>query len=63
LFAAAIRILAVLVMGRSNEPWQFTESRFQIALLVTGWLLLLGAGIFPQLFFPAMAGIPPLTGP
>jgi NADH-quinone oxidoreductase subunit N len=53
LITAALRSLAVLVMAPENQPWEISEHRWQIVLIVAGSLALLLVGLFPQVFLPS----------
>lgn len=57
---AIIRSLAVLVP--SGLPWQITETRLQVTLIILGCLTMLLFGLFPQLFLAGLnqlIGLPP----
>jgi NADH-quinone oxidoreductase subunit N len=47
---AGTRTLAVLVTGENLAGWKFSESFIQKLLLVTGWIMLVLIGLFPQWF-------------
>jgi NADH-quinone oxidoreductase subunit N len=54
LFASGLRTLAVFVTGPDDHPWKITESWQFLLLLGAGIAALVLAGIFPQLFLPAL---------
>jgi NADH:ubiquinone oxidoreductase subunit 2 (subunit N) len=45
---AGTRTLAVLVTGENLGAWKFSETFIQKLLLVTGWVMLVLVGLFPQ---------------
>lgn len=53
LITAALRSLAVLIMSPEEQPWQISERRWQIGLIVAGCLALLLVGLFPRVFLPS----------
>lgn len=57
LFISAIRMLAVLSMGKNDTPWTLVENRGTIFFIAIGSLVLFLVGLFPQWFFPHLSSI------
>jgi formate hydrogenlyase subunit 3/multisubunit Na+/H+ antiporter MnhD subunit len=57
LMIAGLRSLSVLLDSPQDTPWQIGETRLESILLIAGVLALLAAGIFSQLYFPALTGL------
>lgn len=53
LLISAIRMLAVLTMGKDETSWKITENKGTIAFLAIGIVVLFLVGLFPNWFFPA----------
>ena len=54
----AIRALSALFQTGEGVPWQVGETRMQRILLVLGWLVLAGLGLFPQWAFQVWTALP-----
>ena len=57
LLAAGLRSLGVLLASPEDTPWQVSETRLEAVLLILGLFALLAAGLFSQLYFPALTGL------
>jgi formate hydrogenlyase subunit 3/multisubunit Na+/H+ antiporter MnhD subunit len=56
-FLAALRSLANLVAAPDEAPWNISESRLQVVLLVVGASLLLIIGLVPQFYMPILTSM------
>ena len=52
LLISAIRMMAVLTMGRDETNWKITENKATLVFLAIGIALLFMVGLFPNWFFP-----------
>jgi NADH:ubiquinone oxidoreductase subunit 2 (subunit N) len=57
LMAAGLRSLVVLLTSPDDTPWQVSETRLEVILLGAGIVAILAAGLFSQLYFPALTGL------
>jgi len=57
LMAAGLRSLVVLLTSPDDTPWQVSETRLEVILLSAGIVAILAAGLFSQLYFPALTGL------
>ncbi len=57
LMTAGLRSLSILLASPSGSPWQMEESRLEGTLLILGLVAVLAAGIFSQLYFPALTSL------
>lgn len=57
LFASALRVSAVLVMSPESTAWKNSETGFKPILLVTGSLILIILGVFPQSYMSMLTNL------
>jgi len=57
LLIAGFRTLALTINKANDSNTKFVETKSQIALMITGWILLFSLGIYPQLFNPFLKSI------
>jgi len=57
LVVAGLRTLSVLLASPEGTPWHVGETRLEAILLAAGIIGLLAAGLFSQLYFPALTGL------
>jgi formate hydrogenlyase subunit 3/multisubunit Na+/H+ antiporter MnhD subunit len=63
LMAAGLRSMYVLLTdsamdgGNRTAYWKVSETRLEIIFLISGMIALLAAGLFSQLYFPALTGL------
>jgi formate hydrogenlyase subunit 3/multisubunit Na+/H+ antiporter MnhD subunit len=54
LLMSGVRVLGILVMGASDQPWQILEKKGQSLLLTLAGMVLIILGIIPQWFYPML---------
>lgn len=57
LLIGGMRTMAVLVSGSEDTAWEINESRSERILLIIGSIALVGMGLLPQLFMPALSQV------
>jgi len=58
-----VRALSVLVSGQERSGWKISENRFQILLLLLGWMMLFLIGLMPQLILGPLGNMVNIFSP